>query len=83
MVLKYKGKRCSIGRRGGVYLHTKKGKKYLKKSQKQDVTGGNIHIEWKKKIPTKLKIKIPRRNKKRKTGKGLLRPWGSPPGFSP
>ena len=81
MALKWKGKKCCVGKRGGVYVHTKKGKKYLSKSQRQEITGGNIHIEWKKKFPVKLKIKVPRRNKKK--GSGLLRPWGTPPGFSP
>ena len=76
MVLKYKGKKCCVGARMGVFLHSGKGKKYLNKKQRKAVTG-NIQTEWRKKF---MKIKIP---KKRKKGSGWLRPYGSPPGYSP
>ena len=76
MVLKWKGKKCCVGKRGGVYLHSGKNKKYLTKKQRKEVTG-NIATEWRKKY---MKIKIPKAKKK---GSGWLRPFGSPPGYSP
>ena len=78
MGLKYKGKSCCVGKRGGVYLHSGKNKKYLSKKQRKDVTG-NVAAEWRKKF---MKIKIPK-GKRKKKGSGLLWQWGSPPGYSP
>ena len=75
--LTYHGKSCCVGKRGGVYLHSGKNKKYLSKKQRKEVKG-NIAAEWRKKY---MKIKIPKGKKKK--GSGLLRPWGSPPGYSP
>ena len=49
MVLKYKGRKCCIGKRGGVYLHSGKNKKYLTSKQRKEVTG-NIPSEWRKKF---------------------------------
>jgi len=49
MVLKYKGRKCCIGKHGGVYLHSGKNKKYLTSKQRKEVTG-NIPSEWRKKF---------------------------------
>ena len=39
--LTFKGKKCCVGKKGGVYLHTKKGgRKYLSKSEKKQVRKG-------------------------------------------
>ena len=60
MPLYWKNKKVKIGPKGGTYVRTKSGKRYLNKRE----------------------LNQARKGKTRRTGGGLLNPWGKPGGYS-
>ena len=67
--LTFKGKKCCVGKRGGVYIHKKKGKKrYLTKKEKSKLKkgGGNFGDKFYTKKGAKLgSIKAAKPEKKK------------------
>ena len=70
MKLTYKGRKCCMGKRGGIYLHLKGGgKRYLTKKQRRDVKG-NIKVHKLKIKPTRITKGcglLPKKKKKKKS----------------